>query len=438
MCPPSGCVAWETEQRRIARMAIDKDDVDWTMHGQFICGLQRVGGVDISFFPDGLHAVAAVVVLSCTSFEILYERCAIFKLTVPYINGFLAFREVPALSQLLDAVPEHFKPQVVLVDGNGLYHPRRCGAATHLGVATGLPTVGVAKTVMKVGDTGFKEARAVAETLKRASDWAPLLGHENTDGEAFAAILRPHDCKKMLVVSPGHRVSLQTAVQVVASLCLHNIPEPIRQADLRSRARVQDWIDWKEVEVIDVETHRLPAQGPKLEHEAAKLRQQPEKCAASAEAGSKKRQRPAWRVKGPSAGETQVGQQEANVSRPKISAAAFQANGSNAEDKAVAVSEQGGRASKKKHRKVWQLKANSTLPMPAVTGADCDYQADVATNEAAPALVAGSECAEEMEPAGTPGSTCSMLVEGVHTCSRSLARKLLQKLSGLCCGSCRR
>lgn len=445
MCPPSGCPAWEAEQRRIASMAIDKDDVDWTMHGQFICGLQRVGGVDISFFPDGLHAVAAVVVLSSSNFEVLYERCAVFKLTVPYINGFLAFREVPALSQLLDAVPDHLKPQVVLVDGNGLYHPRRCGAATHLGVAAGLPTIGVAKTVMKVGDIGFKEARDVAETLKGASEWAPLQGHESADGEAFAAILRPHDCKKTLVVSPGHRVSLKTAVQVTASLCLHSIPEPIRQADSRSRARVQDWIDWKEVEAIEVEAHRLPAQGPKLELEAPKLQEQMAWLAAPvAESCSKKRQRPAWRVKEPAVDTHQEQPSAAPASRPKISAVAFQASDSNCADKAPSARHQGSRASTQKQRKVWQVKANSTLPAAGTEAAAAAASAcggappgvTVVTPAAATSASGKMERARGLEQAG---STCMETVEGAPASRRrSLASRLLMRLGSMCCRSCSR
>merc|ERR1719313_1720645 len=158
--------AWVAEQSRLAKLCVDTDDLDWSLQNGSISGLQHVAGLDISFFPDGTHAVAAVVVVSYPDLEVLYEQCATFQLKVPYMPGFLAFREVPAFKAMLEKVPSKWRPQVVLVDGNGVFHPRRCGAATHLGIVTGLPTIGAAKDVLQVGDINVATARALAEKLQ--------------------------------------------------------------------------------------------------------------------------------------------------------------------------------------------------------------------------------------------------------------------------------
>ena len=141
---------------------------------------------------------------------------------MPYVPGFLAFREVPALAQLLLEVPEHLRPQVVVVDGNGAFHPRGCGAATHLGLSVDLPTFGVAKEVLHVGAVSSESARRLAQGLA-PEEWRPLC--------AVAALLRPRRGRP-LVVSPGHRVSLETSVRLCVKLCEGKSgPEPVRQAD---------------------------------------------------------------------------------------------------------------------------------------------------------------------------------------------------------------
>ena len=153
--------------------------------------------------------------------ELLWHRSAAFRLSVPYVPGFLAFREVPALAQLLRHVPEALCPQAVLVDGNGAFHPRGCGAATHLGLTVALPTLGVAKEVLKVGAVTSATARHVAQRLA-PNDWRPLCD--------VAALLRPA-VGKPLVVSPGHRMSLETSVRLCLKLCDgKSSPEPVRQA----------------------------------------------------------------------------------------------------------------------------------------------------------------------------------------------------------------
>lgn len=235
--------AWVAEQLRLAKLCVDTDDLDWHLQSESIYGLRHVAGVDVSFFPDGTHAVAAVVVVSYPEMEVLYERCATFQLKVPYMPGFLAFREVPAFKAMLQKVPSEWRPQVVLVDGNGVFHPRRCGSATHLGIVAGLPAVGVAKEVLQVGGMNVSTAHKLAERLQKAGEWAPLFANKG-DEHPLAALLRPCENKKMVVVSAGHKISLNTAIHLISSLCKSSVPEPIRQADLRSRAAVKAWFEW--------------------------------------------------------------------------------------------------------------------------------------------------------------------------------------------------
>ncbi|CAJ1384499.1 unnamed protein product [Effrenium voratum] len=239
---------WSAEQEALAVLRVEEDDLDWRCEEGFP-GLRRVGGVDVSFFADGTYAIATVVVLSFPDLEVLCERTACFRLAVPYVPGFLAFREVPALTQLLDQLPPKHRPQVVLADGNGAFHPRKCGAATHLGITAKLPTIGVAKEVQQVGEVNTSMAQKLARTL-RPGDSALLC--------PVAALLQVNEGSRPLVVSPGHRISLSSALRLVAALCRSGTsPEPIRQADRRSRKAVKAWHAGQHVEYL---------QAPRLGH----------------------------------------------------------------------------------------------------------------------------------------------------------------------------
>lgn len=163
---------------------------------------------------------------------------------MPYVPGFLAFREAPACAVLLKSLPSEVQPQVVLVDGNGVFHPRRCGCATHLGVCLSQPTIGVAKKVMKVGDVNTNVARQVAMKLKSAGSWLPLVPKASTE-PPLAVLLKPRDTgSATLVVSVGHLISLTTAANVVAAVCKrsYRMAEPVRMADMLSRLAVKQWL----------------------------------------------------------------------------------------------------------------------------------------------------------------------------------------------------
>ena len=137
----------------------------------------------------------------------------------PYIPGFLAFREAPAIVEALARLKR--APDLLMVDGHGICHPRGLGIASHLGVLCDLPTIGVGKTIL-IGEP----AGPLGE---KAGDRVSLMWK----GREVAMLLRTRPRARPLIVSAGHRISLPTAIEWVLK-CLQGkrLPEPTRQAHL--------------------------------------------------------------------------------------------------------------------------------------------------------------------------------------------------------------
>ncbi|XP_026908411.1 endonuclease V isoform X1 [Acinonyx jubatus] len=236
--PPKETLSlWIREQAQLKALVVDRDTEAWQRDPGF-SGLQRVGGVDVSFVKgDSVSACASLVVLSYPELEVVYEDCRMVSLTAPYVSGFLAFREVPFLVAAVRRLREKepgLVPQVLLVDGNGLLHHRGFGVACHLGVLTDLPCIGVAKKLLQVdgleNNTQHKEKIGL---LRAGGDSFPLTGGSGT---VLGMALRSHDhSTKPLYVSVGHKISLEAAVRLTRGCCRFRIPEPVRQADIRSR-----------------------------------------------------------------------------------------------------------------------------------------------------------------------------------------------------------
>eukprot|EP00826_Nyctotherus_ovalis_P023643 TRINITY_DN1818_c0_g1_i4.p2 TRINITY_DN1818_c0_g1~~TRINITY_DN1818_c0_g1_i4.p2 ORF type:complete len:190 (+),score=50.72 TRINITY_DN1818_c0_g1_i4:173-742(+) len=154
LVPPEIRTKWENEQNSLKQKLILTDDFDWSPNLSNLEGkkpLKLVGGLDMSFSKvDEELICAGLVVCEFPSMKIVYEDFQFYKIDVPYVPGFLAFRELPATQPLIEKLrktkPE-LVPQVVLVDGNGILHPREFGLASHLGVVTDIPSIGVGKTV---------------------------------------------------------------------------------------------------------------------------------------------------------------------------------------------------------------------------------------------------------------------------------------------------
>ncbi|XP_024914301.1 endonuclease V isoform X2 [Cynoglossus semilaevis] len=230
--PAEGLVQqWESEQTRLRQQVLDHDTEDWQKSPVF-SGLERVGGVDLSFIKgDDTRACAQLVVLSYPDLKLLYEDSRMVTLTAPYVAGFLAFRETPFLLEALQRLQQkqpRLQPQVVFVDGNGLFHHREFGLACHLGVLSGLPCVGVAKNLLQVqGVFKSEEHQSQIAALQKGGDSFPLT---SASGKVLGKALRSSDKSfKPVYVSVGHRISLDAAVRLTLSCCRYRVPEPIRQ-----------------------------------------------------------------------------------------------------------------------------------------------------------------------------------------------------------------
>jgi deoxyinosine 3'endonuclease (endonuclease V) len=175
--------------------------------------------------------------------RIAYEAYVMVQLTEEYIPGYLAFREVPHLLRLLEQLRKQapaLMPQLLMVDGNGILHPRGFGLASHLGVLSDLPTIGIGKNLHMVDglERTAVQARGTAE-LHRGGEHFELVGHSGT---VWGASLRSTDsASNPIFVSIGHRISLHTAVNIVHACCQHRIPTPVRLADLGSREFIRQW-----------------------------------------------------------------------------------------------------------------------------------------------------------------------------------------------------
>ncbi|WP_067482186.1 deoxyribonuclease V [Actinomadura hibisca] len=186
---------------------------------------RTVAGLDVSYAGDGGGAgarlAAAVVVLDVATLEVVEESVVTGTAAFPYVPGLFAFRELPALMEALRGLTT--TPDLLVCDGYGVAHPRRFGLACHLGVLTGLPTLGVGKTAF----VGEHEPPG-----ERRGDSSPLID----GGEVVGRALRTRDGVKPVFVSAGHRVDLATACRHVLALAPeYRLPETTRRADRLSR-----------------------------------------------------------------------------------------------------------------------------------------------------------------------------------------------------------
>jgi deoxyribonuclease V len=192
-----------------------------------------VAGVDQAFLDE--EAVSAVVVMQ--EGEVIERTAAITALEFPYVPGFLSFREGGPIAAAFATVST--EPDLVLFDGNGRLHYRQAGLATHLGVVFDLPSIGVAKSLLcgkprtsiDALQTGTRVVIESGEDVEAAP--RTVLGYALQTRQWAAAdrYINP------IYVSPGHRISPESAVEHVESLCAgYKLPEPIRLADKHAEA----------------------------------------------------------------------------------------------------------------------------------------------------------------------------------------------------------
>ncbi|MFF3906858.1 endonuclease V [Streptomyces sp. NPDC001848] len=220
---PAGWPATEEEARAV------QDD----LRGRVILdepgpppGTGPVTGVDVAYDDECGVVAAAAVVLDAGTLTPLAEATAVGEVSFPYVPGLLAFREIPTVLAALEALDHD--PGLVVCDGYGLAHPRRFGLASHLGVLTGLPTIGVAKNPFT-----FTYEEPGAERGSRS----PLLAGTDEVGSA----LRTQRGVKPVFVSVGHRVGLAGACAHTLALApVYRVPESTRRADSLCRRALKE------------------------------------------------------------------------------------------------------------------------------------------------------------------------------------------------------
>ena len=178
--------------------------------------IDYVAGVDVGFEENNTITRAAIAILTFPQLELHEHAIARLPTRFPYIPGYLSFREIPAVLKALDKIKQ--RPDMLLCDGQGIAHPRRFGIACHLGVLTGLPAIGVAKSrlVGSHASVPIEKGQSVA------------LMHKD---EIIGIVLRTRRNVKPLYISSGHKISLITAVDMVMRcVTKYRLPETTRWA----------------------------------------------------------------------------------------------------------------------------------------------------------------------------------------------------------------
>lgn len=177
-----------------------------------------IAGCDLSF--QGETGRAVVVILSFPDLVPQHVEKAEIALTMPYIPGLLSFREVPVYIEAFKQLPDQYAPDLVMMDGQGIAHPRRLGLASHMGLILDLPTIGVAKSRL-VG--------TYTEPGPNPGDYTLLMDK----GELIGVVVRTKKNTKPLFISPGNKIDVPTSRDYVLRCCRgYRLPEPTRLAHL--------------------------------------------------------------------------------------------------------------------------------------------------------------------------------------------------------------
>ncbi len=183
--------------------------------------LETIAGVDVGYDNVRGLAHASIVVMNFPGLQLIEQAQAYVPVDFPYIPGLLSFREIPGILAALAELSQ--LPQLFMVDGQGIAHPKRLGIAAHLGVILDMPSIGVAKSRL----TG-----RFAMPGEHKGDQSALMAGK----ERIGTVLRSRDHTKPLFISPGHRVDIKTSVALTLQcLTRYRLPEPTRMADKFSK-----------------------------------------------------------------------------------------------------------------------------------------------------------------------------------------------------------
>lgn len=213
----------KTDQTDLDKLSRIQEEVAEKVEKEGIEEIDTIAGCDISFSEEE-QAVAAAVLFTYPDLEEIKRTSVQVDVEFPYIPTYLAFRE---LEPMLMAVKE-LESDLYMIDSQGIAHPRRAGLASHLGVVTEKPTVGVAKNRL----CGEAE-----EPGQERGSYSFL----RDDGEVIGAVVRTRSEVNPVYVSIGHRISLEKAIEItLESAPKYKIPEPIRAAHQLATEKMEE------------------------------------------------------------------------------------------------------------------------------------------------------------------------------------------------------
>jgi len=182
--------------------------------------VQIAAGIDISVDKYTNIGYCAIVVID-KDLKTIEEVSLLGEINIPYIPGFLSFRELPLIDSCFKKLQT--KPDIVFIDGQGIAHPRNFGIASHFGITFNIPTIGCAKSLL-VGE--YLEPESKKGSFSYLSYKSKIVG----------AVLRTKDNTKPIFISPGHLITLEQSIEIALKFTSkYRIPEPTRRADILSK-----------------------------------------------------------------------------------------------------------------------------------------------------------------------------------------------------------
>lgn len=191
--------------------------------------IKTIAGVDLAYWKkdDIEYAVCCIVIIEAGSLKILEKVDFMGKVDFPYIPGCLAFRELPFILEAKKKL--QIDPDIYIFDGNGYLHPRHMGIATHAAIYLQKPSIGVAKSYYKIGETDF------VMPLNKEYAFTDII----IEGEVYGRVLRTKKDVKPIFISVGNYIDLKTATEII-NHCVtkeSHIPAPTRLADIETHER---------------------------------------------------------------------------------------------------------------------------------------------------------------------------------------------------------
>ncbi len=173
-----------------------------------------------------LRGIGACVIMSYPDLNIMENHIIVTDVDYPYIPGLLSFRELPIIIPLLEEIEN--EPDLIMMDGQGIAHPRRFGLASHVGVILDKPSIGCAKSPL-IGE--YEEPGLESGSYR-------YIYHE---GDVIGAVLRSRNGVKPIYISPGHKITVETCIDIALNCCRgYRLPEPIREAHKLTRGRYEN------------------------------------------------------------------------------------------------------------------------------------------------------------------------------------------------------